>query len=362
MNETLDAIAATLDSLLERWCTDKAIRAAEAGAWNEPLWAALVDAGVPLVTLPESADGLGLGIPGAVFVARLAARHAAPAPVAETLLANWLWGQARGESVGHITTMHIVAGGDRLIPAPAADGSLHLGAGSLKRVPWARHATTLMLVSDNGEGRTLTRVPLAGRSMQQSANLADEPRDAFEFQSMTIPASDIARTSLKGEHVAALMALMRAAQLVGAMEKAVELTIQYANERVQFGKPIARYQAIQHQIALMAELVASSAVMLEQAAATATDAARIPLMWAAKGLASEAAGQIAAIAHQVHGAIGFTREYRLQLLTRRLWSWREECGNENDCYARLGALAASQGADHLWPWIVDVSPSGDAPA
>jgi len=71
----------------------------------------------------------------------------------------------------------------------------------------------------------------------------------------------------------------------------------------------------------------------------------------AKSRCGEAAGKVAEIAHQVHGAIGFTHEHRLHHLTRRLWSWRDEFGVESDWSIELGRLAAAKGADGLWPLL-----------
>jgi acyl-CoA dehydrogenase len=231
----------------------------------------------------------------------------------------------------------------------------------LSRVAWARHSDILLLVIPNGDvACDLVRVPLAANPAIQTtpaANLGDEPRDSLALEAVQPPAHDRRKLAMPADDVRALFALMRAAQMVGAMEAAVALTVQYANERVQFGRPIGKFQAIQHHIAGMAELLAASTVALEQAAATAHDPGRRPLLWIAKALASESAGEIASVAHQVHGAIGFTREYRLQPLTRRLLSWREECGNEAVWYDKLGKMALKNGADQLWPWLVEMSPS-----
>jgi acyl-CoA dehydrogenase len=71
----------------------------------------------------------------------------------------------------------------------------------------------------------------------------------------------------------------------------------------------------------------------------------------AKARVGEAAGKGAEIAHQVHGAMGFTREHNLHYCTRRLWSWRDEFGNETLWQARLGREVARQGADALWPML-----------
>lgn len=358
MNETLDAIAETLRSLLARHCSAETLRQADAGAWSAGLWAELDAAGVLLATVPESAGGLGFGLGEAAFIARVVAAHAAPVPVAETLLAHWLWHRGEGVVAGvpsaERLTVHIAQPGSQAAQALAAGGPV---TATLPGVPWARHADALVLVVPGAEASLLARVPLGGVRLTPHVNLADEPRDDVHLAGMSIGAQQRRRVAETGEQATAYLALLRAAQLVGAMEAAVAITVQYANERVQFGKPIGRFQAIQSHVAGAAELVASAAVALEQAAASAADPAREPLLWMAKALASESAGHVAAAAHQVHGAIGFTREYRLQTLTRRLWAWREECGNEDVWYAKLGAMVLANGADALWPWITDMSPS-----
>jgi alkylation response protein AidB-like acyl-CoA dehydrogenase len=146
---------------------------------------------------------------------------------------------------------------------------------------------------------------------------------------------------------------MRAAQIAGAAEAALELSVRYANDRVQFGRPIGKFQAIQQQLALLAEEVAASIVAVESAAiAVAEDRASAAIaVPAAKIRTGEAAGKICDIAHQVHGAIGFTEEHSLHYLTRRLWSWRDEFGTEADWALALGRHMAALGADALWPTI-----------
>jgi alkylation response protein AidB-like acyl-CoA dehydrogenase len=148
-------------------------------------------------------------------------------------------------------------------------------------------------------------------------------------------------------------ALFRAAQMAGAMEAALALSTRYANDRIQFGRPIAKFQAIQQQLALLAEQAAAASVAVESAAsATAADRPSSELaVAAAKIRAGEAAGKVAEIAHQVHGAIGFTHEHSLHRLTRRLWSWRDEFGNESHWSRELGRAVMAAGADALWPTI-----------
>jgi acyl-CoA dehydrogenase len=148
----------------------------------------------------------------------------------------------------------------------------------------------------------------------------------------------------------ALGAVMRSAQMAGALQSVLAMSVQYASERVQFGRPIGRFQAVQQNLAVLAGQAAAATAAAEAGIEAAGDADALAVA-AAKIRAGEAAGIGAAIAHQVHGAIGFTQEHRLHYSTRRLWSWRDEFGNEAYWARRLGARLAAAGADRLWQSI-----------
>ena len=137
----------------------------------------------------------------------------------------------------------------------------------------------------------------------------------------------------------------------GSLERALEYSLQYANERIQFGRPIAKFQAIQHMLALLAGQVAAAGAAADAAIEASCLAPDEFAVAVAKSRAGEAAGKGAEIAHQVHGAMGYTREHSLHYVTRRLWSWRDEFGNETCWQIRLGRVVAAQGADALWPML-----------
>jgi acyl-CoA dehydrogenase len=124
---------------------------------------------------------------------------------------------------------------------------------------------------------------------------------------------------------------------------------------VQFGRPIAKFQAVQHNLAMLAGEVAAASAAADIAAEACADGIALAPVAIAKVRGGEAAGTGAAIAHQVHGAMGFTYEHSLHHATRRLWAWREEFGNEAQWAARLGRLVATRGADELWPFVADPS-------
>lgn len=147
-------------------------------------------------------------------------------------------------------------------------------------------------------------------------------------------------------------ALARAAQMAGCIEAVLAMTVSYARERQQFGKPIGSFQAIQHQLAILAGHSAAATRAVDAAFDRMADGGDIAFEAAvAKIRCGEAAGVAASIAHQTHGAIGFTDEHRLHYYTRRLWSWRSEFGGEAYWSGVLGKKVAAVGADGFWPLV-----------
>ena len=132
-----------------------------------------------------------------------------------------------------------------------------------------------------------------------------------------------------------LAAVLAAAEIAGCAERLLDMSITHANDRVQFGKPIARQQAIQHQLAVMGEqlLMARMAGQIGCAAGLNPSPRSVAT---AKQVASAAAGKIAAIAHSIHGAMGITQDFDLQLYTRRIRALRLRGGSESYWARMLG--------------------------
>jgi acyl-CoA dehydrogenase len=309
----------------------------EQGLWPDALWQAVDEAGY----LDVLVDGPANMVEAATIL-RAAGHHAAPIPLVETMLARFLCAAAQLPAPGGALTVAPVEPGDRLVIGGGAV------SGRAVHVPWGLAASAIVAVGE----RELAVVSGGALSWDAGDNLAYESRDhlsAAGARGEIRPLPDGMDAAL----VLRLGALMRAAQMAGAMEAALALSVQYANERVQFGRPIGRFQAIQQQMAVLAEHAASTWVAVENAAravAEGRDSAEFACA-AAKIRAGEAAGKVAEIAHQVHGAIGFTKEYRLHPLTRRLWSWRDEYGSEAYWARELGRRIAAAGGDGLWPLI-----------
>jgi acyl-CoA dehydrogenase len=210
-------------------------------------------------------------------------------------------------------------------------------------VPWARNAAGIVVVADG----QVTLIAPAAADIRLAKSYAGEPRD-----DLSVDAPAAAKPLAAGVDAALLYrlgALLRAVMMAGALDEVLTLTVQYANDRVQFGRPIAKFQAVQQQLSVLAEHVAASGVVAAAAVEVAAAKGDFPFAVAvAKARVGEAAGKVAEIAHQVHGAIGFTHEHRLHHLTRRLWSWRDEFGVESEWQQELGRIAAARGGDGLW--------------
>jgi acyl-CoA dehydrogenase len=141
----------------------------------------------------------------------------------------------------------------------------------------------------------------------------------------------------------------------GALLRCLEMSIDHANTRVQFGKPLSKQQAVQQSLAILSEEIAIVAVAA-QAAGAARDKGRAEFeIGAAKLRANRAIGVGTAIAHQVHGAIGFTQDYPLHRYTRALIRWRSLFGNDAYWAGRIGAIALEWGGQGVWPAIAAAS-------
>jgi acyl-CoA dehydrogenase len=332
-------------------CPPEAVTAAEETGWAGPLWDSLAGAGFPLVSVPEEAGGSGGGIADACAVLRVAGRFAAPVPLAETgLLAAWALAAA-GLALPAGPATVAVGRPDDAVELTGGHGRWRV-SGRLHRVPWAREAERVVVLAPRGPERfVLSLAPPP--SVERGHNLAGEPRDTVLLDDVTVPDDAVAPAPghVTSEALVLRGALARANLIAGALARVTDLTVRYTSEREQFGRPIARFQAVQHHLVRIAEEAQAAGMAAAVAAAGSDSEPGFFEVAAAKIVAGEAASAAAKAAHQAHGAIGMTREYELGQLTRRLWAWRDEFGSERFWSSRLGDHVAGLGADGLWPRI-----------
>ncbi|MBQ1767114.1 MAG: acyl-CoA dehydrogenase family protein [Aquincola sp.] len=335
----------TIERLLADAATPAVTLAAEGGHWPEALWEAVEASGFAFAAAPEAAGGAGASWDDLFVVLRACGRHGAPVPLPEALLANALLAQCGLQPVGGVLSFST--------SRAALQGNT--ASGVLSDVPWGRHATHVIALCADQPSPTLLLLPTTGVRCTPTLNLAGEPRDTLHLEGV-VP---LARAPLPAgvPHDVLMLggALLRSAQTAGALQAVLDMTTGYASERTQFGRPIGAFQAIQHQIAVLAEYTAMASVAAEAACVESNGSAqggyaRLSVA-AAKVCSAEAAGVVAAIAHAVHGAIGFTHEHTLHMLTRRLWAWRSEYGSLTHWSQALGSAACAAGSQGLWPAI-----------
>ncbi|MBQ0925593.1 acyl-CoA dehydrogenase family protein [Saccharopolyspora endophytica] len=333
-------------------CPPETVREAEETGWSAEMWQALTEAGFPLVSVPEKSGGSGGSVADACTVLQVAGRYAAPVPIAETgLLACWALAAAGLELPAGPATVAVGRPDDE-IELTGGPGRWRV-SGRLHRVPWAGAAELVVALAPRGTERFVLSVPVAAASITSGHNLAGEPRDSVALDDLALADDSVAPApeNVTDETLWLRGALGRAALISGALVRVTDLTVRYTNEREQFGRPIARFQAVQHHVVRTAEQAESARIATEVAARnTESDPAFFDVA-TAKLVASEAASAAAKLAHQAHGAIGMTREYELGQLSRRLWTWRDEFGSERYWSSRLGHRIAALGADGLWPRI-----------
>jgi len=318
---------------------DTATRIFTNGEPPDRMWRTIIEAGLPGLLLPESEGGFGGDWGDAFSLIRLGGYHALGLPLGEAIIGTALFGAAA-----------ITAYDGQIALAEFADGALEDGvfAGTLRHIADGRCAK-LVLASIGGR---LIGLDTAGATVTLGESLAGDPCDALQFERS--PAS----LCPSPVSLFALGALPRVAQIAGALDAALNLSINHANERQQFGKPIGKFQAVQQNLAVMAEAAAAVNCAGQAAFQAAGYALSHPAhaepfdpefeIAAAKLRANIAVDAGTAIAHQVHGGIGFTQDYALHHFTRRLYAWRAEFGNERFWAERLGSLTATQGADKIW--------------
>lgn len=325
-------LADSIERLLERHLDDGAQARARAGEWLPELWAEFEEMGLPLALLSEDQGGFGLDPADQGDALRLLGSHAVPLPVAETMGANRLLASAG------LPLAEGPAGLARADHLTLENGRL---SGTIARVAWGEQLDCLALAV----GDTLYRVPRSAWTVSNGGlALNFQPRPDLTIDWAVDASAPLPYCPL------AEGATLRAFQIAGALDAALDMTLDHTGTRVQFGKTLSKFQAVQHELAKMAGEVACATAAADLAAEAL---ARDDVLGVAAGSlrAREAAGIGASIATQMHGAIGFTREHRLHLNTTALWTWRDDFGGQVMWSKLLGKAALEAGGAGYWPMV-----------
>ena len=351
MEEAENIVAATAERIFADLADAQTINRDKKGGWKAPLWQALSEAGLPLSWVAEEYGGSGASLAEGFAVLSAAGRFAIPVPLAETMLAGWLLSQAKIASPEGEMTVAPAGAKDRI--TVNADGTL---SGRARGIPFGREARHIAVLAQDGNGKaSVALVEAAKCRIEQNLNLGGDNSDTVTFDRVSPVAVEPAPDGFDLTSLLLMGAVVRSLQIAGALETMLEISVRYSNERVAFEKKISKFQAVQHNLAKLAgESAAALAAATSAADAFATGAAPDAAFLeaaSAKIRCSEAAEKAAAIAHQVHGAIGFTIEHILHRYSLRALAWRDDFGSESFWAVELGQRVAAGGADELWPLV-----------
>jgi acyl-CoA dehydrogenase len=324
---------------------------ASEGEFAEASWRALREAGMTSLGVAEAAGGSGGEVADACTLLRLAGRHGVALPLAEcSLLGGWLLERTNFQLPMGLLSVPVARGADSLV---IEWGRLR---GRLTWVPWGEAASTVVAVADSPEGERVVLIDPMTADIDRGHNMAGEPRDALTFNDVVLPGDRCSEPQENIRHELKLRgALSRSLLMAGAMEAVADLTVRYANERKQFGRSIAAFQAVGNRLAQLCAESESSSLAADVAAQRFAEigvAAAFEIA-ATKANISRAATVVASHAHQVHGAIGMTQEYPLHRFTTRLWGWRQEWGSERMWSESLGQMIDDLGAVQIWPRLTE---------
>ena len=343
-----DMLGASVERMFGEMVIPRLIDAVEAGEWPLALWQAVEQAGFTQVLAAE--EGEETPWENALPLLHAIGFHRAPLPLSETIVANALLTRSGLAARDGPLALHQ----HRSSTLDALELRLEKGQlvlqGTANALGWARHAAAIVVVGRLGAEQVLGVVAAGapGLRIEAGKNMAGEPRDAVQFAHCACESFAILPGDMPNEPAHLMGALARAAMVAGAAQSVLLQSVAYANDRVQFGRPIGKFQAIQQSLAILAGEVTSARSAVAAACLYARPLPQSFDVAVAKIRAGQAAGIAAGIAHQVHGAIGFTHEHSLHYATRRLWSWRAEFGGESAWAAQLGRQAIAAGGGSFW--------------
>ena len=351
MAEVENIVAQTAERIFADLADAQTVNRDEKGGWKAPLWQALTGAGLPLSWVSEDCGGSGASLADGFGVLSAAGRFALGVPLAETMLAGWLLSQAKiacpdGE-------MTVAPAGPKDLITIGADGTL---SGRLRGIPFAKDAKHIAVMAKGDSGLSIALVKAGSCRIEAGLNLGGDGSDTVTFGQIAPIAIKPAPKGFDHTSLLLMGGVVRSLQIAGALESMLDISVRYSNERVAFEKKISKFQAVQHNLAKLAGESAAALAAATSAADTfangdpSDDAAFLEAA-SAKIRCSEAAEKGAAIAHQVHGAIGFTIEHILHRYSLRALAWRDDFGSESYWAVELGRRVAARGADELWPLV-----------
>lgn len=338
MSELTDMIGESIDRMLDLDTVRLANAETERGE-VPAVWQQLDDLGLEKIMLSEAEGGAASSWEELCEVVVKLAASGCPTRLGEEMVARALCAmfdlpQPEGRLSFAVSGHDLALEGGRV-------------TGVVARVPWGRTADNVVTVV----GDLPVLIPTEKASVREAINLGHDFRDTLAFGGVV--ASEGAPSETAAARLDRAGALLRSAQISGAANQAVDLTLDYALQRKQFDKPLVAFQAIQQQIAQMAEEALAATVAVRSASIAFASAEGPSWTAVAKSRTADASKAVCEISHQVHGAIGFTMEHHLRYFTLRMIAWRNEFGSPEMWAERLWDATCRAG-EAPWPRIVEI--------
>ena len=351
MAESENIVAEAAERIFADLADAQTINSDKSNHWKTPLWSALTDAGLPLSWVPDSYGGAGVSLAEGFSVAQSAGKFAVAVPLVETMLAGWLLSQAEIPSPSRTMTVAPSRPQDRL--SVGADNTLN---GRVRGVPYGADAEHIAVIAASTSGSVIALVEAAACHIDTGESLGHDASNTVRFNNVKPLTLKPVPPGFTPRSLMLMGATLRSLQIAGALEALLDISVRYSNERIAFEKRISKFQAVQHNLAKLAGEVAAAVTAAGSAADTIANSASFDdavffESASAKIRCAEAAEQATAIAHQVHGAIGFSMEHILHRYTLRALAWRDDFGHESYWATELGKFVATRGADDLWPLV-----------
>jgi alkylation response protein AidB-like acyl-CoA dehydrogenase len=350
LTEDQELIQGTARELLEARAATAGARAmrGDPAGYSAALWKEMVELGWMGLAVPEAHGGVGAGFLEVCLLVEEMGRFLVPSPFVSTVVccalpiarfgderqrAEWLGAIARGRVMTPVPGRWDRSGAD--VVATETGEGVELN-GTALFVPYAHVADDLLVVARRADGLAVFLVDAAapGLAREPLTVIGTDRPHRLGFDAVPVSGDRLlAGGPAAADAIVAYGTAATCAEMVGAAQRVLDMTVEYATRREQFGKPIGGFQAVQHHCADMAMDVLTSRFMAYEAIwrlSAGLDATTEVSM--AKAWVSEAAQRVCARGHQVHGAIGFTSEHDLHLFAQHI----------------MGAAATFGDGDHHW--------------
>ena len=346
LNEAQQMLKTSAQEFLAAECPDAYVREMEQDerGYTPEMWQKIAEQGWLGLIFPEKYGGIGLDFMDLTILLEEMGRYLLPGPFFSTVVMGGMAIMDAGSEEQRQQYLSQISEGQLLVtlaliePSARWDGEGVQTTATRSGDAWTLNGTKLFVsnahISDlyvvaarTGQGEkdvTLFLVPRTADGITETLlkTIASDRQSEVVLKDVSVPASDVLGELNQGwstiEKVLKWGAVGKCAEMVGGGQQVLDMTVEYAKQRTQFGRPIGTFQAIQHHCANMATDVEGSKYITYQAAwhlSEGDSADREVAM--AKAWVSEAYRRVCALGHQCHGAIGFTKEHNMQLYSRR---------------------------------------------